>query len=186
MDAGLANEGLRDTRLAQTLLPDNRVVALYNSWTHRVAIYFRQQRKEPYEDLAKEALECLTPLLNSYEDYIAGAYNIAETYGWIGDEEAAIQILKKAVRNADRGWLTSHLVSRLLWCGRFDEALKLVESVDAQSIDARSIRACLFAGIPEKRAEAERLANALLDQEEPVNAGFTQLKCFVSWVRTTR
>ena len=171
LDAGLAEEGLEDTRLAQKLLPENRVVALYNSWTHRVAIFFRQQRGEPYEDLAKEALDCIKPLLKNHEDYIAGAYNIAETYGWLGDEEAAIRILKKAVGNADRGWLTFHLVYRLLWCGRFDEALKLVESVDAQSVDARYIRACLFAGIPEKREEAERLANALLDEEEAIDAG---------------
>ena len=65
--------------------------------------------REPYEDLAKEALECITPMLENYEDHIAGAYNIAETYGWLGDEEAAIQILKKAVGNADRGWLTFSL-----------------------------------------------------------------------------
>jgi serine/threonine protein kinase len=177
-DAGLANEALEDTRLAQQLLPENRVVALYNSWTHRVAIYFKQQRGERYEDLAKEALDGIKPLLKNHEDYIAGAYNIAETYGWLGDEEAAIRILKKAVGNADRGWLTSHLVSRLLWCGRFDEARELVESVDAQSVDVRYIRACLFAGIPEKREEAERLANALLDEEEAIDAGSCAIEVF--------
>ncbi len=51
----LAEEAMNETTLARQLLPKNRVVALYNVWTHRVAIYFARSQDKDYEAFRQDA-----------------------------------------------------------------------------------------------------------------------------------
>jgi serine/threonine protein kinase len=96
----LAQDALEETKLAQQVLPTNRVVALYNVWAHSVAIYFAQMQGEDFEHLAQTAERSLR-LLKRDANYVAGAYNVAMFYEVIGDFDAALAVMNEAVGAKD-------------------------------------------------------------------------------------
>jgi serine/threonine protein kinase/tetratricopeptide (TPR) repeat protein len=169
-DANLAEEALNETSLAIKLLSKNRVVALYNVWTHRVAIYFARAQGKDYEALRQDAEESIDLLKKDYTVYTAGAYNIAAFYEVLDEHEAAIDILSKAVGQADHDDWTSYYVGLLVANGRFDDAIGLLDKIDVRSVSLRTAKASLLATIPERREEARSLCNGLLRENDAVDA----------------
>ncbi len=110
-------------------------------------------------------------LKKDYTVYTAGAYNIAAFYEVLDEHEAAIDILSAAVGQADHDDWTSYYVALLVANGRFDEALRLLDTIAVKSVSGRTAKASLLTAIPERREEAANLCTELLQLNDPVDAG---------------
>ena len=171
-NADLAREALKETKLAADLLPDNRVVALYNVWTHRVAIYFAQLENRDYEDIRHDAEASIQVLMKKHADYnTAGAYNVATFYEVIGEDDKAMEVFSNSIGNADHDGWTYYYVGLLVRRGRLDDALELLDAIRIDSVGARYAKANLVAVIPERREEAKRIYDSFVDELDFAYAG---------------
>ena len=96
----LAEEALGETKLAFKLLGGNHVVALFNLWTHHVAIHFAKCEGKSFETLRRDAEGAVRILKEDYAASTVGAANSAWLYETLGDTDAALEAWSTAVDKA--------------------------------------------------------------------------------------